>query len=305
MKSTYKIPTAILIGFALIACTDSNNPDTIIPDNRQITIEASMQDDAPTAPQRVGISYQNGSYTLTPFWQTDERITLIFVQNAEAIPQANKSIEEIVKVFDISENGKSCKFSLNVPGVIDVGRAFDIYGVSGAEVIRTGQLTSINLSPVKSKKIDEVKIPVYFHLKIENGLQQNYSVRFKHTVAYEVVHIKNNSKEELSLRDCGLIPSGEADNLWYYDVKTDDTNNTPTLLLLNDFISYLAHPLTPPMSIDSAVIQPGDTKTIVSYYVPNSNTLPEVNLQFKVGNRTITTETTKPAKGLQMKKGEF
>ncbi len=281
MKKTYhlKITAALITAILIIitSCTDefADKQQTVQLNDRTITLRATMPQDNPST--RIALEENEGSLNLIAKWMEDDVIQLFYVQGetkAEGIESA---------VFNISGDSKTSSFNITVPEEINLNEPFDLYafcGIPGYGVQLTDGEIVVDITPVKSTTLDNFSVPVWTKVEAVSLLTAEVELAFNHLGAYEVIHLKNESSQNLEVSESYLIPKDYNSPLWYY--HTDD-ENSPVFNPVSGVITSIQED---PVSQSAAdiVIEPGTVKTIVSWYVPNEENIPNLKLKINDSN---------------------
>lgn len=269
MKNIIRL-LSITIIVLLSGCADQDNfpKQKIDFDERTVTVSAAMPSD--NSSTRISLHESEGSLTLSPKWDADDVIKLIFVQDDI------KVVGESAKVYNISEDGKQCSFNLTLPEDIEITKPFTLYtfaDIPGFGVkIENGEILA-DISPIRMKTIDEMPVPVWSKTDISSFVSDDINLTYKNLGAYEVIQVKNGSSSNLNLTECQLIPHSESSALWYY---SESANIKPAFKpetgKITDYEYY--------SSEGSRIrIASGETETILSWYVPNGENIPELSLK--------------------------
>ena len=262
---------SITIIVLLSGCADQDN----FPkhkkdfDERTVTVRAAMPSD--NSSTRISLHESEGSLTLSPKWDADDVIKLIFVQDDI------KVIGESAKVYNISEDGKQCSFDLTLPEDIEISKPFTLYtfaDIPGFGVkIENGEILA-DISPIRMKSIEEMPVPVWSKTDISSFVSDQINLTYINLGAYEVIQIKNSSDSDLNLSTCQLVPHNESSALWYYS-ESESTKPVfnPETGEVTDYDNNNSS------AGSSITIESGETETILSWYVPNSENIPELSLQ--------------------------
>jgi hypothetical protein len=203
----------------LLAMVASCNSDDIInnsqiPNNKDkvFTVTATLGEDndvTQSVESRLALAEEANKVSVS--WEVNDEIDLLIVQG-----DVKKS--QKVKVTEVTNEGKTAKFSFSVPEEIDSSKAFDLYGVHGGIGLdKDTEFANLakNLSASTSLKDiqDNKNIILYFQQK---GVSlNNLSVNFKHIGSLFRIKIKNNSSEALEgIKSIGLRGVNNVNKNW-------------------------------------------------------------------------------------------
>lgn len=209
MKKNIFYFTAIVIVLFFVAC---NKEDNWLETQRIVSITASMPEKEPST--RVELEQGiNNSIILT--WEVGDEMQLVFVQG-----ETKKKIPVIVS--NISNNGKSAQFNINIPIEIEEG-IFDIYGVYGGEGLSDDNPiqvklplnagTASSLSSVQERK----DLMLYFASKDIQTTNPHISVSFQHLGSLFSITLENTATTSLSGLSYARLVGVGGDGKWAYN----------------------------------------------------------------------------------------
>ncbi len=263
-------------------------PEQNINNEYTIVVSARMPSDNTT---RVSLEETVGSLTLSAKWSVNDIIKTFFVQ------EGNVFEGEEATLYDISYDGKRCSFNITVPQSVNVYAPFDLYGFCGIPglgvSINEGKILA-DVTPIECREISQLSAPVWFNASVRE-ISKEISADFSHLGSYEVIHVQNNSSEEIDVSKCRLVPFRDNAEEWYYlrSAGYRPFYNPVTRVVKELQAAYTASD-NPTLKIAA-----GESKAIVSWYVSKAVNIPELQLQ--LGNNMSV--NTKPAKDFGMRAG--
>lgn len=244
---------------------------------QQITVTATLPASSDsTRKARAVVQHATGTLKLTTKWQTGDRVNVIMEQNGKLV-RANSTA-----VRDVSTDGKRCHFTLEVPQGIDAQKPIKVYGACGVNVdIKDNQFV-VAAQPIYRAK-SQGTAPLYFKAEI-NKFSEFSDVKFEHLGTYEVVHVQNGTRAQISVDDARLT----AETAWSLGTK--------------DGKGAWYAPLTgrvwqdgsASVSTESQAIAPRSEGVFINWYVPNG-TLVNPRVSAKVNGTTVTSTAQKEA----------
>ena len=244
---------------------------------QQITVTATLPASSDSARKaRAVVQHATGTLKLTTKWQTGDRVNVIMEQNGKLV-RANSTA-----VRDVSTDGKRCHFTLEVPQGIDAQKPIKVYGACGVNVdIKDNQFV-VAAQPIYRAK-SQGTAPLYFKAEI-NKFSEFSDVKFEHLGTYEVVHVQNGTRAQISVDDARLT----AETAWSLGTK--------------DGKGAWYAPLTgrvwqdgsASVSTESQAIAPRSEGVFINWYVPNG-TLVNPRVSAKVNGTTVTSTAQKEA----------
>ena len=244
---------------------------------QHITVTATLPASSDSARKaRAVVQHATGTLKLTTKWQTGDRVNVIMEQNGKLV-RANSTA-----VRDVSTDGKRCHFTLEVPQGIDAQKPIKVYGACGVNVdIKDNQFV-VAAQPIYRAK-SQGTAPLYFKAEI-NKFSEFADVKFEHLGTYEVVHVQNGTRAQISVDDARLT----AETAWSLGTK--------------DGKGAWYAPLTgrvwqdgsASVSTESQSIAPRSEGVFINWYVPNG-TLINPRVSAKVNGTTVTSTAQKEA----------
>ncbi len=263
-KSCYIV--AVSVVSLLMSCGNQDN-ESLYGGTRIRTVQASLKDHS----TRVALTEDAHTHDMITQWQKDDRIHVMLVNNTDYTDIGS------VPIYDISENGKSCNFKYALPDDFDASKGYGLscYTHNCKPVIVDGDIlynASLERMPIK-----EFKARVMFDQYVN---EENCFGSFEHYGTYELLHVANNSDESIEFSLCGF----EADNIWFKstggirlfdgkfitDTRFERIEESPT-------VTIPAH----------------GSDTIVSWYIPNGQTIQKARLVAKIDGEYVHSSNTK------------
>ncbi len=198
-KNTLFTLTVVALVF-LGACSNEevltkNKP---VESTQILTIEASMPKGDVTT--RVSLAEDETTRDIDLTWDETDKIDLAFVQGGTII--TNKGVQ----ITNISADGKSGTFAINVPAGIDGAASFNLYGVHGGRgllentttaKIQTGLINSTSLKDIKRQNA----VMLYFQSEAVDIANPQVSVTFKHIGSIFSIKFRNAGTEGEIIED--------------------------------------------------------------------------------------------------------
>ncbi len=250
----------------LLVVNGCNEIESVFRGENLRTVQASFEDKT----TRVSLVPAANSADMITKWQQDDRIHVILMNGTQYIDVGR------VPVRDISENGKSCIFQYALPKELESVAG---YGLSCFTDICSPEIIDGDVyynASLMRMPISQFKARVMFDQYVE---EENCFGSFTHYGTYELLHVTNNSDKDISFSLCGF----EADLRWYKEVggirlfdksmivdfRFEKTEKSPT-------ITIPAH----------------SSDIIVSWYIPNGNTIQEATLVAEIDGEFIHSTNT-------------
>lgn len=244
---------------------------------QQITVTATLPASSDSARKaRAVVQHATGTLKLTTKWQTGDRVNVIMEQNGKLV-RANSTA-----VRDVSTDGKRCHFTLEVPQGIDAQKPIKVYGACGVNVdIKDNQFV-VAAQPIYRAK-SQGTAPLYFKAEI-NKFSEFSDVKFEHLGTYEVVHVQNGTRAQISVDDARLT----AETAWSLGTKD---GKGAWYAPLTDRVWQDG---SASVSTESQAIAPRSEGVFINWYVPNG-TLVNPRVSAKVNGTTVTSTAQKEA----------
>ncbi len=264
------ISLAIIVLLSGCADQDFLSKQNRDSDERTVTVHAAMPSD--NSSTRISLETSEGSLTLSPKWDKDDIIKLIFVQDDIKVEG------ESATIYNISEDGKKCSFNLTLPEKIDIDQPFTLYtfvDIPGFGVIIESDEILVDISPIRITPIKDMSVPVWSKTAINSFVNDEINLDYLNLGAYEVIQIKNSTDSDLNFYSLQLVPHNESSPLWYYDTTASSKPafNPETGMIIDYQRSS---------SQGSRVrVASGETETVLSWYVPNNENIPDISLKME------------------------
>ncbi len=223
MKITMKKNILSIFTIAALVLFSACSNEEIMTENKPVespqmlTIEASIPgDDAKT---RVSLTEDETTRNIDLTWDETDKIDLAFVQGETII--TNKGVQ----ITNISADGKSAKFAINVPSGIDASASFNLYGVHGGRgllentttaKIQTGLKNSTSLKDIKRQNA----VMLYFQSEGVDITNPQISVTFKHIGSIISIKFRNAGTNGEIFEDIKKLrlmgTNNQPNNQWVY-----------------------------------------------------------------------------------------
>ena len=213
---------------------------------------------------------QADNLSLTSKWSSDDSFD-IFVNGQDARTD--------VPIGEISEDGKNCTFIINLTDAENMGTSQLFCATDPAHATIVDGRIFCNASLVRSP-LSRFSAPVYASAEITDW--DDVSVRFKHYLVYEVIHVRNEAEHLIQFTHCGFESE---DDLWYHTtgaVAMDD----------GSFIVDNKAAEAPVMT-GTAVIHAGTNGVIISAYRANGNKISKAKMVAEVDGKSVLTTNTR------------
>ncbi len=252
-----------------------------------ITFSASMPDEG--AQTRISLTRENLDIKLT--WESTDELDVCLQYETET--EGTKTVARVIKPTNISENGKTADFLVEVPQGIDV---FNLYGIYG------GSLNPLNLtqaflpSSTTSGSLDELKENKAVMLTFaKTGIETaapDLSVDLKHAGSLFCIQLRNaNTSSWDNIKKVQLsaaTPIGAYANTAVLDLTTGDFTGT---ISGNELIFELS---------EATSIASGAEQEFWGWFAPvTGQNWPEISLKvLNVSNAELAVSTnSKPERG--------
>ncbi|MBR4441230.1 MAG: SUMF1/EgtB/PvdO family nonheme iron enzyme [Bacteroidales bacterium] len=282
----------IIAGMAIVAlaagCAEEKGlvtePDPATPQlpGTLVTVNAGV--DTRNSLSKVGLSQPDNTLDLISKWQDDDVISVFARQDGNLYTIGNVTLDRI------SSDGRTCSFSIMLPGEIDTDKEYEVYGVCGAggtATIQSGGL-KVEAVPLQRVPLADLKAPMMFYTTAKSTTVE---ASFQHIGAYEVLHVINTTGGNISFTHKGYTTSSP----WYYDafncyfVGSKHSSSSPT--------KTDGDPVTSALTVPA-----GKSASIVSWYVPNGGTISNAVLKATIGSTEVTSANSKTS-GVVIKSG--
>ena len=163
----------------------------------EISLSVQMPSDETT---RVSLSEVQNTKNLTARWQDGDDVQ-IFVTQDDVVSDVGK-----VKVSNITNDGKQATISFSLPEEIDRTKPYTVYnltGIDGTVYKNDDGIWYVRcMAELQRSPLSQFKAPMYAEVSMENNLTPIIS--FKHFGTYELLHVKNATKQSVSIAHRGF-----------------------------------------------------------------------------------------------------
>ncbi len=280
----------IIAGMAIVAlaagCAEEKGlvtePDPATPQlpGTLITVNAGVE--TYNSLSKVALKQDDNTLDLVSQWQSDDVITIFARQDEKTYTVGNVTLDKI------SSDGRTCSFSIMLPGEINTSKEYEIYGVTGAGE-NAELLTGLKITTEAQRvPLADLKAPMMFYTTAKSTTVE---ASFQHIGAYEVLHVINTTGSSISFTHNGYNTASP----WYYEA-------------FKCYFNGDKHTSSSPQQSDgeakvSAVTVPaGKSASIVSWYVPNGGTISNAVLKATIGSTEVTSANSKTS-GVVIKSG--
>lgn len=272
----------VFLTFMLLgsACTEDIVKDYA---NRQITVYATMPGtgmndgtgSTANGPRRVALRQTEGTLDLIARWTANDVIHLFVIQEGKCYAMEDSNVS------DISDDGKSCSFTIQLPSTVDPGCPYEVIGLCDAEGMVVDNTVAIAKCPLKRVFWSdgmETTAPIWFRCA---GNDAGIRATFKHLGTYEVLHVKNTTASSIDFMLWGF----DTPNPWYkYDINyTLDDNFDP--------LSYVIEPGDVESNIGN--IAAGATGKFLSWYIPTGLEMKDAILEANINGKPVSSVNAK------------
>ena len=262
----YKLLIAIMSLLSILGCSDD---EMTRKDARWCEVEASFDETL----TRVGLSTMENSRNLVAKWQEGDQMNVILC--------ANDKYYEVgpVPVREISDDGRSCKFSYRLPdGFNEPSDGYQLMcftsncqpKIIDDEVYYNGSLIR--------KPLSQFKASVMSDEHVSSGVFQS---NFRHYCAYELLHVFNKSDKDIDFSVCGY----SADAIWYR-----------TLCAVRNWDGKAVYPseAAQPAVEESPTLKipANGSDIIVSSFIPNGQLINNAKLAAKINGEYVHSSNT-------------
>lgn len=243
----------------------------------QHTIQASFD----FSETRVFLEEQDNSFDLLAKWLANDHIKVFYNVGEKYV-----GTDPIV-VAEVTPDGLGAKFQYTVPSTWGKHDTYDIkiFTVSCFPATKDDKLY-FNASIIR-QPLELFQVPVY-----SEGEVNEYGVlnaTFHHYYTYELLHISNTSDSDIEFSLIGFEGTP-----WYKEKGS---------ICIDDGLFVIDAPSTrdPKRESTPITIKPGETRTIVSAYVPNG-TIHQATMVAKINGEYVHSSNTKSS-GIELKQG--
>lgn len=230
-----------------------------------VTVAASMPGGKSVS--KIGLAQSDNSLNIISQWQSADEVQIFVSQNGNSFEIGKSPVQ------NISNDGKSCSFSFDLPSEISADAPYSVYGFCGIDgKLENGTITID--AAAKRIPLAKMKAPCYF---VAQPTSANFEAKFNHIGTYEILHVANNSTSEITFTHNGYTTSSP----WYYNAMHGTLPcSTSTGTLTNTGADGEA-------VSESATIPAGTTASIVSWYLPTGSAVSEAVLNAAINGNVV------------------
>ena len=231
---------------------------------------------------RAVLEESEGSYDLLAKWLANDHIRVFYNTEEKYV-----GTDPIV-VAEVTPDGRGAKFQYDVPSSWGKHDTYDvkIFTIPCFPAAKDGKLY-FNASIIR-QPLELFQVPVYSEGEVnEYGI---LNATFHHYYAYELLHISNTSDSDI---DFSLL--GFEGTPWYKEKGS---------ICIDDGFFVVDAPSTRDPIRESApiTIKPGESRIIVSAYVPNGGFIHGAKMVTKINGEYVHSSNTKTS-GVELKAG--
>jgi len=249
----------------LSGCKDATD---IQSTSRIRTITASLDGGSYT---RIGLTPDANSRDMITKWQASDKIRVLITHDAKIYDIGD------VNVYDISEDGKNCTFQYLLPEELE--GVVEGYRLSCLTNNCTGKVQNDNVlynASIIRAPISKFKVRAMFDEHVEEG---NSFVSFEHYGTYELLHITNKSGKDISFSLYGFNASPR----WYRE-------HGAMSLFDKQFMTDTSFESVE--QSEKVVIPANGTDIIVSWYIPNGQTINNASIAAMIDGKEVHSANT-------------
>ena len=295
MKSIYKYLLSLAVSAAILpACRDEANQvvEQGVAKKHSRTLQVSTPDEAGGA--RAMLVANQGTKDFYVHWSAGDKVQIFCQQGQHFLDLGSFPLEHI------AEDKRSAQLNVLYPDVIDLEKAYTLYGVYGAAAKYTpigqsvgGKHTAdeglvFDASPIIGKPVADFCPPLYFKQEIDPKVSGN-ALQFAHYGTYEIVKMENASKQAVRV----LAPqlASATDELWYAHPASNKSN----LFLPSKDTTQEASLLAAHQTGAEQTLQSGESRVFVNWYRPTDTPLSKAKLIATIdGVKQTSTERALP-----------
>lgn len=266
------------------ACTQDEEPTTFTGD--YMTIKVALPIDESVT--RVAVTPDDEGLDLIPFWENGDKMDFYAIHENEVIVVDGAPVtprKEIVylgsfeaKNITVKEKKPSCEFHVTYPEEVGKWKSFQLIGLYGKNAQVIDEKIMVDASVVRTT-IPGFKVPLWFRVDIDGSPQL---ATCRHIGAYEVVHISNKADKAISFKLNGYLSYKK----WYYEGAT----------FYPEYWAYTQEVLVgrTPYDVSPIVrVKPGETGSLISWYVPSNDKFEDVTMEAFIDNELVQSSNTK------------
>ena len=187
-----------------------------------------------------------------------------------------------IPLQNISEDGRSAYFGVNLSTDIFPGTPQMLCISTEANPVMENGKVFANASIVRSP-LSSYRPPVYAMDKIPEKDRMNIAFRFRHYLAYEVLHVKNISDKEISFSLNGYDTNGSS---WY-------KSKGAVSLTDGEFKVDSKATEEPIQKSEAVTIPPSGSDIIISGYIPNGLKMNQAKIVAEIDGTDVISSNTK------------
>lgn len=298
-KSIYLILTILSI---FISCTEKEWMGT--EKSRHIIVTAHMPESGNNT--RASLSQKEGSLDFLTQWDEGDAVNLFTEQDGRfyeveytrpgALP--GEVSFNFIPVKNISEDRKSCTIEFDLPEGVDADRPYKIFGSTFERGVVGYLDDDSEVLDLEYYLFDGIyrttnmSIPLYCEIE---STALSAGAKFKHFLAYEILHIKNNSDETITFTHNGF----DVNKPWYH--------LGCGICFWPTYHKVLTERFKDDDSGERIEINAGETKDILSCYYPTGDKIENARLKATINGNEVLSSNTKssgldiePAKAYHM-----
>ena len=275
MKAIFKRFVIIPLLLLVAGCVNEDDLNHSNNDNGIYSLKVQMpESDNPT---RVDLTQVEGTKDLKATWRAYDKVLVLLTQGDKDFNTGTWNVSEI------SEDGKQATIYFGLPDGINQKKPFTVYGFTGIEA--TVQYYEDNkwhprcMAALLRAPIEKFKAPMFAQVEANYG--QTSITSFHHFGTYELLHVKNNSNESVSIAHNGF----DIDMPWYQAaafVEPNDGNGPVRPSGEWDGEDFS----------DSQTIAAGAEGVFISWYIPSGFPIAAARLLASVNGEELSSTNT-------------
>lgn len=259
----------------LVACSEVESMMNNLA-GKEITLQAYMPSNGNRT--RVGLEEMKDSKDLLAQWQDDDVVQLFACQGETGVELGKIAVREI------SADRKRASFDVKLPATIDTDKPYTLYGFCGIDATlrknNDGTWSTVCTADLKRCSIDNFKAPMM--CRITTSVSKQMEVQFEHFGTYELLHVTNSTSRPITFQQLGY----STDLPWFLSTTKVSFCESGEPNLFDSNCNEMKES-------DIISISGKDTRTIVSWYMPNGNRIHGANLIANVNNAYTTSQDKK------------
>ncbi len=272
--------------------------------SRHIIVTAHMPESGNNT--RASLSQKEGSLDFLTQWDEGDAVNLFTEQDGRfyeveytrpgALP--GEVSFNFIPVKNISEDRKSCTIEFDLPEGVDADRPYKIFGSTFERGVVGYLDDDSEVLDLEYYLFDGIyrttnmSIPLYCEIE---STALSAGAKFKHFLAYEILHIKNNSDETITFTHNGF----DVNKPWYH--------LGCGICFWPTYHKVLTERFKDDDSGERIEINAGETKDILSCYYPTGDKIENARLKATINGNEVLSSNTKssdldiePAKAYHM-----